>query len=149
MAVVDALSGGMEVENPRLATSARPGAARHSVGHRRGRTQAARGGSPDHVEFLDDRVVVFTSVGREPRTFKYALRVIAEGEFALPPIQASCMYDADYASVHGAGRVQVSRYAPGQSRETETAAGEQTGAGVGDLAAELALPIAEGLEAIK
>jgi uncharacterized protein YfaS (alpha-2-macroglobulin family) len=119
VAIVDALSGGMEVENPRLATSASPGA----------------GGwcSPDHVEFLDDRVVVFTSAGREPRTFRYALRVIAEGDFALPPVQASCMYDADYASVHGAGRVEAGRFTPGQSPEAEIASVEGTGAETRDL----------------
>jgi hypothetical protein len=93
VAVVDALAGGLEVENPRLATST--GSAR-------------RGSSPcDHVEFLDDRVVVFTSISRSPRTFRYSLRVVAEGEYALPPVQASCMYDAGYASVNGAARVRV------------------------------------------
>ena len=93
VAVVDALAGGLEVENPRLATST--GSAR-------------RGSSPcDHVEFLDDRVVVFTSISREPRTFRYSIRAVAEGEYALPPVQASCMYDAGYASVNGGGRARV------------------------------------------
>ncbi|MHC4249334.1 MAG: alpha-2-macroglobulin family protein, partial [Planctomycetota bacterium] len=93
VAVVDALAGGLEVENPRLATST---------------ASARRGSSPcDHVEFLDDRVVVFTSISRQPRTFRYSLRAVAEGEYALPPVQASCMYDVSYASVNGSGRVRV------------------------------------------
>jgi hypothetical protein len=94
IAVVDALAGGLEIENPRLATST--GSARH------------RSSPCDHVEFLDDRVVVFTSISRAPRTFRYSLRVVAEGDYALPAVQASCMYDAGYASVNGAARVRVS-----------------------------------------
>ncbi|MHC4249451.1 MAG: alpha-2-macroglobulin family protein, partial [Planctomycetota bacterium] len=56
---------------------------------------------------LDDRVVVFTSISRQPRTFRYSLRAVAEGEYALPPVQASCMYDVSYASVNGSARVRV------------------------------------------
>lgn len=94
VAIVDALPAGLEVENPRLATSEqvdRPGA------------------GPDHVEFRDDRVLIFTSVGGEPRTFRYALRAVTPGSFAWPAIQASCMYDAAFASLHGGGRVEVAR----------------------------------------
>ncbi|MHC4506403.1 MAG: alpha-2-macroglobulin family protein, partial [Planctomycetota bacterium] len=98
VAIVDALPGGMEVENPRLATSAHAG------------NDGAR--AADHVEFLDDRVVIFTSIGRHARTFRYCVRAITEGEFALPPVQASCMYDAAYASVNGAGRIKVGRHQP-------------------------------------
>lgn len=94
IAIVDALAGGMEVENPRLATSA-------------AQTGESEGDLPDHVEFLDDRVVLFCSAGPEPRTFKYALRVITAGEFAQPPIQASCMYDESVACLGKAGRVTV------------------------------------------
>jgi uncharacterized protein YfaS (alpha-2-macroglobulin family) len=117
VAIVDALAGGMEVENPRLATSARAGGARECT--------------PDHVEFLDDRVVIFSSVGHEARTFRYALRVIAEGDFALPPVQASCMYDEDYASVsstpQGPRRIRVVRLAPRPAHE-RAPAGQETGA---------------------
>ncbi len=93
IAIVDALTGGMEVENPRLATSVPTG--------------ESEGDEPDHVEFLDDRVVLFCTAGPQPSTFKYALRVIAAGEFALPPIQASCMYDDSVACLGTAGRVRV------------------------------------------
>ena len=95
IAVVDALPGGMEVENPRLATSARTG-------------QAAAA-TPDHVEFLDDRVVLFCSAGTEEKVFRYSLRVISAGEFQLPPVQASCMYDAGVASLGEAGRVRTQK----------------------------------------
>ncbi|HNS23154.1 MAG TPA: alpha-2-macroglobulin family protein [Sedimentisphaerales bacterium] len=93
IAVVDALPGGMEVENPRLATS---------VG-----MDGPAETQPDHVEFLDDRVVLFCTAESEPAVYRYALRVIAAGEFSLPAIQASCMYDPTAACLGATGRVTV------------------------------------------
>ncbi len=96
VAVVDALPGGFEVENPRLSTSAETAD--------KPNTAAA-----DHVEFLDDRVVLFTPSYQQPVTYRYALRAVATGKFAAPPIQASCMYSTDYASVHGGGTVEIGK----------------------------------------
>jgi len=93
IAVVDALPGGMEVENPRLATSAQMD----------GWVEE----QPDHVEFLDDRVVLFCTADSKPRTYRYALRAITAGEFSLPPIQGSCMYDESAACLGRAGRVTI------------------------------------------
>jgi len=93
LAVVDALAGGMEVENPRLATSF-------------GADELA-GDRPDHIEFLDDRIILFCSAGKEKRVFRYGLRVITAGDFALPRIQASCMYDPGIACLGQGGRVKV------------------------------------------
>jgi uncharacterized protein YfaS (alpha-2-macroglobulin family) len=92
IAVVDALPGGLEVENPRLATSADTGEPLEQ---------------PDHVEFLDDRVVLFCTAESTPRTYRYALRAITAGEFSLPPVQGSCMYDDSVASLGKAGRVTI------------------------------------------
>lgn len=93
VAIVDVLPGGTEVENPRLATSAVAAADPES--------------GPDRVEFLDDRVVLFTSVGREKRQFDYYLRATTVGDFNAPPIEASCMYDPGFASLSGGGRVEI------------------------------------------
>ncbi len=95
LAIVDALPGGLEIENPRLT----PG----------GREDRSRGALPPRAEFLDDRALLFVSAGPDAREYRYALRVVSPGSFALPPIQASSMYDAELASVHGAGRVEVAR----------------------------------------
>jgi hypothetical protein len=92
IAVVDALPGGLEVENPRLATSAETDEPEEE---------------PDHVEFLDDRVVLFCTADSTPRTYRYALRAITAGEFSLPPIQGSCMYDDSVACLGKAGRVTI------------------------------------------
>jgi len=93
IAIVDALPGGMEVENPRLATSARLG--------------EPEGDEPDRVEFLDDRVVLFCTADSRPSTFRYALRATTAGDFALPPIQGSCMYDESVACMGEAARVTI------------------------------------------
>ena len=101
IAIVDALPGAMEVENPALATSS-------SVA-RRGEDDGTSD-TPDHVEFLDDRVVIFCSVTeKRSAKFRYALRVTTAGQFALPPIQASCMYDPAAASMGEGGRVKAEK----------------------------------------
>ena len=97
VAVVDALPGGLAVENPRLATSAAFEPATRRRDERR----------PDRVEFLDDRVLLFASAHPEPSTFSYSLRAVAAGEFLLPPAQASCMYDESQRSLGGIGKVIV------------------------------------------
>jgi uncharacterized protein YfaS (alpha-2-macroglobulin family) len=88
------LPGGVEIENPRLATAIKPEDPMYV---------------PDRIEFLDDRVILFSSVYTTPCVYRYMLRVITPGEFILPPIEASCMYDAGYASIHGEGRVSVTQ----------------------------------------
>ena len=93
IAIVNALPAGLEVENPRLATSAINGQEGDAA--------------PDHIEFLDDRVLLFCSAKAKTGVFKYALRATTAGEFTLPPIQASCMYDPTCASLGPAGRVTV------------------------------------------
>jgi alpha-2-macroglobulin len=93
IAVVDALPGGMEIENPRLATSARSSDSQFET--------------PNHVEFLDDRVVLFCSAGPTKKVFAYALRATTTGKFTLPPIQASCMYEPAIASLGAEGQVTI------------------------------------------
>jgi len=93
IAAVDILPGGLEVENPRLDTSS--SAARRS------------GDQADHVEFLDDRVVLFCGAAGRERCFRYSLRAVTAGVFDLAPIQASCMYDPAIASMGSGGRVVI------------------------------------------
>ena len=97
VALVDALPGGLEVEHPGLATSAG------------GAAEAGDDDAPDRVEFRDDRVVIFTPVAVQPRSFRYALRAVSAGHFAIPPVEASCMYDPALASRHGGGVLEVAR----------------------------------------
>ena len=95
IAIVDAIPGGMEVENPRLDTSAQ--------------VTGQSSDTPDRVEFLDDRVVLFASAKNETKRFQYLLRATTAGSFCAPPIQASSMYDAAYASLHAGTPVEILR----------------------------------------
>ena len=88
VAIVDSLPGGLEIENPRLRTS----------------DQTLESAPADHVQFLDDRVVLFATARPGETVFRYALRAVVAGSFAAPPIQASCMYNESIRSVHGTGR---------------------------------------------
>ena len=92
VAIVDSLPGGLEIENPRLRTS----------------DQTLESAPADHVQFLDDRVVLFATARPRETVFRFALRAVAAGSFAVPPIQASCMYNESIRSIHGTGqRVRV------------------------------------------
>ncbi|KAA3614514.1 MAG: hypothetical protein DWQ01_02080 [Planctomycetota bacterium] len=93
--VVDALPAALEVENPRLSSSQR--------------WASSSSASPDRVEFLDDRVLLFASARREPAVYFYPLRVVGHGSFEIPPLQASCMYEPALASISGGGRVDLPR----------------------------------------
>jgi uncharacterized protein YfaS (alpha-2-macroglobulin family) len=93
VAIVDALPAGLEVENPRLATSDEDAKKTSAI--------------PNRAEFRDDRVLLFASGTRNEQVFRYALRVVTAGTFEWPAVQASCMYDAGLASVHGGGEKVV------------------------------------------
>lgn len=93
VAVMDLLPAGLEVENPRLASSAQD--------------PLMKSAHADHVEFREDRVVLFAGVGDEPATFRYLLRATAAGIFVAPPIQASSMYDPGIASLGETGTLRI------------------------------------------
>ena len=99
VALVDALPGGFTVENPRLATSV---VRFHGSG-----VSLKASKRPDRTDFLDDRVVLFATARTNSQLFRYAIRAVAGGEFFLPGIQASCMYDETLHSIGQSGSVQV------------------------------------------
>ncbi len=93
IAVIDALPAGLEIENPRLITSAE--------------SDSPTSDTPDHIEFLDDRAIIFCSASRTLQTFRYSLRAVTVGQFVLPAIQASCMYNPSVASLGTAGTMTI------------------------------------------
>lgn len=92
IAIVDALPAGFEVENPRLAGSA---------------VKDEPAPAPDLVQFLDDRVLIFASAEKKSQTFRYHIRAVTAGDFVVPPIEATCMYDSTIASLQTAGQVEI------------------------------------------
>ena len=94
--VQDMLPAGFEIENPRLATS---------------ETYALEGDDvlyPDRVEMRDDRFLLFADLPQAGVfKYRYLVRAVSEGIFALPPVQGECMYLPGTASIHGAGNIRV------------------------------------------
>jgi len=39
--------------------------------------------------------------------FRYVVRAVTKGKFALPAVSASCMYDPSIASASGQGSIEV------------------------------------------
>jgi uncharacterized protein YfaS (alpha-2-macroglobulin family) len=94
--VEDLLCAGLEIENPRLLTSAAQAATRD------GTDNAA------HVEMRDDRLVM---VGHVPASaawqHRYLARVVGGGSFTLPPATAECMYDRTVRAVGATTRIEI------------------------------------------
>jgi uncharacterized protein YfaS (alpha-2-macroglobulin family) len=92
----DLLPSCLEIENPRLETSRKGGWPGRQV-------------SPvDYMDIRDDRFLLFTSLRRgEKFTYYYAARVIASGDFLLPPVSGECMYDPTIKSSGSSGKIKV------------------------------------------
>ena len=93
--ISDLLPAGLEIENPKLST-------RQKIECENNNPM-----TPDHIERRDDRLLLFTTLNSGISIYKYALRAVTRGNFALPPVSAECMYDPRTKSVNGAGRLVV------------------------------------------
>ena len=94
--ISDLIPAGFEIENPRL------NAATDLLWKPR---------YPLNVEYMDirdDRLLLFTNLERRiTREFYYLLRVVSQGKYELPVISAEAMYDREFHSFNGAGKVKV------------------------------------------
>ncbi|WP_462249303.1 alpha-2-macroglobulin [Ekhidna sp.] len=92
--VTDMLPGCFEVENPRF-----------------GQLPAYRwikgANTPDYSDFRDDRVHLFTDINYVPQSYYYMVRAVSKGTYNLGPVAADAMYNNEYHSYHGAGKVVV------------------------------------------
>jgi uncharacterized protein YfaS (alpha-2-macroglobulin family) len=89
------LPSGLEIENPRLATSEtlRPEAAN---------LEAA------HLDIRDDRLLVFADLPDvRQRVYRALLRAVVPGRFRLPPAQAEAMYDGTIRATGERGTLEV------------------------------------------
>ena len=100
LVVEDLLPAGVEIENPRLNTSAAQAAERPD---KDGSVfQDAR------VDMRDDRLVVMGRLNRPGTgTYVYTVRAITPGTFVLPPVRGECMYDIGINSISQSARLQV------------------------------------------
>jgi uncharacterized protein YfaS (alpha-2-macroglobulin family) len=89
------LPAGLEVENPRLATTeSLPWVQNIS--------------EPQHADIRDDRVLFFVDLGAGASFYTVA-RAITPGEFRLPPAQAEAMYAPRFRATEAVGTFRVTR----------------------------------------
>ncbi|GBD89044.1 hypothetical protein BMS3Abin03_02988 [bacterium BMS3Abin03] len=94
--ITDMIPAGFEIENPRLNAAT---------------DLQWKPKLPVVIEYMDirdDRLLLFTKLQRRTtREFYYLLRVVNQGKFELPVISAEAMYDREYHSFNGAGKIRV------------------------------------------
>lgn len=95
IAISDLLPAGFEIENPRLTENSQ-----YQF------TQDAS--KPVYVDIRDDRINYYTNFGyKREQKFYYLVRAVTRGEFNYAPIVGEAMYDGDYYSASGGGKVKV------------------------------------------
>ena len=96
IAISDLIPAGFEIENPRLSTSTNFD---WNVKNKM---------NVQSMDIRDDRLILFTNLyAGKTYDFYYMLRVINKGEFQLPVIAAEAMYDREFHSFNGAGKIIV------------------------------------------
>jgi uncharacterized protein YfaS (alpha-2-macroglobulin family) len=100
LVVEDLLPAGLEVENPRLETTAKDADESDA-------SKEPTFGS-GNLDVQDDRVVI---VGRMPSVWKakcsYLARAITAGTFTVPPVRCEAMYDLNQNAMSGSGSLTV------------------------------------------
>ena len=95
VAISDLLPGGFEIENPRLTETTQ-------YSFIKGAAQ------PKYVDIRDDRINYYTNFDeRGSQVFFYLVRAVTRGEFHYAPVVAEAMYDPNYYSASGQGKVRV------------------------------------------
>lgn len=61
-----------------------------------------------HNEIREDRVLIYTTLSRNPTTFKYRVQLSVAGEFTVPPITAMDMYNSEIRATTDTGKFNVS-----------------------------------------
>lgn len=93
--ITDMLPGCFEVENPRF-------------GELPAYKWIKDTSRPDHSDFRDDRVNLFTDLNYSgAKNYYYMVRAVSKGSYHLGPVAADAMYNNEYHSYHGAGKVIV------------------------------------------
>ncbi|MCX5710860.1 MAG: hypothetical protein NT060_02670, partial [Candidatus Omnitrophica bacterium] len=94
--VEDLMPACFEIENPRIATSEKVD------------WMTKDNFEPDHIDVRDDRLLLFTDLpSTDTIHFRYVVRAVTKGKFALPAVSASCMYDPSISSASGQGNIEV------------------------------------------
>jgi uncharacterized protein YfaS (alpha-2-macroglobulin family) len=98
VAITDLLPAGFEIENPRITETTNYPFIKNPA-------------TPEYMDIRDDRINFYTSFrgGSRQQIFYYLARAVTQGSFRYAPVVAEAMYDANYYSASGEGRVRVGR----------------------------------------
>ncbi|MFI5135888.1 MAG: alpha-2-macroglobulin, partial [Chitinophagales bacterium] len=94
VAVTDLLPAGFEIENPRISSIPE--------------MDWVKDASPyDYLDIRDDRLTFFCTANSTVKNFYYVVRAVSAGTFVQGPVSADAMYNGEYHSYWGAGKVVV------------------------------------------
>ena len=68
-------------------------------------------GDMDFSEIREDRILIYTNIGRTPKVFSYRAQLSIAGEFAVPQITATAMYNSEIRAVSDKDKFTVSNEA--------------------------------------
>ena len=98
VAVTDLLPAGFELENPRITEATNYAFIKNPS-------------TADYMDIRDDRINLYTAFrgGNRQMHFYYAVRAVTQGNFQYAPVVAEAMYNAEYRSASGGGRLRVGK----------------------------------------
>jgi uncharacterized protein YfaS (alpha-2-macroglobulin family) len=92
--VTDMLPAGFEIENPRINST-------------QGFDWITDRTTPEYFDMRDDRINFYLTANRSEKHLYYVVRAVSKGNFVLGPVGADAMYNGEYHSYHGGGKVVV------------------------------------------
>ncbi len=92
--VTDILPAAFEIENPRITEP-------------RDMPWIKKAAVPEYLDIRDDRIHFFTTADKNEKTFYYQVRAVSKGKFVTGPAAADAMYQGEYRSYAGGGRITV------------------------------------------
>ena len=110
LVIEDLLPAGLEIENPRLATSfAASGVDPSEPGVDSAAPMiAAPAFELRRTDIRDDRIILVGNMPNHDKiVYQYLARATSPGTFVVPPSRVECMYDISQYSIHGRGTLTV------------------------------------------
>jgi uncharacterized protein YfaS (alpha-2-macroglobulin family) len=92
--LTDLLPAGLEIENPRVSAV-------------QGLDWIKDAAQMDNMDIRDDRVSFFVTADGKVKNIYILCRAVSKGNFTMGPVMADAMYNGNYRSYNGAGRLSI------------------------------------------